>query len=296
MSAIVVKNDGQNRIFFDKNNGAKIRVSLDGSDYVKSTTPELVDLKITDYCPYKCSFCYQASLPDGNHGDLETIKSIVDILAEMQVFEIAIGGGEPVKHPQFAEILHYIYIKGIIPNFTCFGKDWLHDNELMEAVCKTVGGIGVSVHDTKQISKYKTISKSFQGKRQQILAQHVFGTMNFDDTLQLVQNVEHVLLLGYKTVGFGNSYQPYKFIDSQIEEIVSKSKKLSVDTAFIDNYGVAINKMGIREELMSSPEGKFSMYIDAVDMLIAPSSYIKKSDMDALKLNPQSVNQLYKTY
>ena len=58
-SDLKVRQDGDNWCMFSTHSGAKMRVSFlpDTPEYVKSTAPELVDLKISDYCAYGCAFC-----------------------------------------------------------------------------------------------------------------------------------------------------------------------------------------------------------------------------------------------
>lgn len=56
----VARKDGSTWAFFHRPTGNKIRFSFeDNVVYEKSSLPELVDVKITDYCPYGCEFCYQ---------------------------------------------------------------------------------------------------------------------------------------------------------------------------------------------------------------------------------------------
>lgn len=49
------KMDGNAIVGYSPKTGIKFRWSPD--EYTKSTTPELVDVKITDYCSFGCSFC-----------------------------------------------------------------------------------------------------------------------------------------------------------------------------------------------------------------------------------------------
>lgn len=289
-----IRNDGKARVFFDSITGLKIRHAE--GDYSKSTYPELVDVKITDYCPYKCSFCYQASLPDGKHGDLDYIKASLDTLAAMGTFEIAYGGGEPAEHPNFAEILDYTTKVGMVPNFTAFGTSWMKNEEILESVKRNVGGIGVSVHDVASVGKYHRIKEKMKGGRAKVMMQHVFGTKGFEETVQLAAAVDHVLFLGYKTVGFGNKFQPNKFTKEEVSTIVKACKKLSVDTAFVDAYGDILQECGVKASLIASPEGKFSCYIDAVEKTMAPSSYVKKDEMKPLKSDNAMFENLKKEY
>ena len=53
-------------VLFDRGSGVKIRMSFTKDDITavsadKSDTPELIDVKITDYCPFGCEFCLEPS-------------------------------------------------------------------------------------------------------------------------------------------------------------------------------------------------------------------------------------------
>lgn len=76
---------------FNRSSGSKIRFSFSDLTITptKSSAPELVDIKITDFCPFGCTFCYQDSTLEGQHASMETMKDIVLKLKEAQVFEIA---------------------------------------------------------------------------------------------------------------------------------------------------------------------------------------------------------------
>ena len=107
-------------VLFNRYNGTKIRMHFDKNapDYAKAFAPELVDIKITDYCPIGCAYCYQDSTKEGGHGDWKFIESLAYSLKDMGVFEVALGGGEPTMHPDFVKILKKFRGYGIVPNFT----------------------------------------------------------------------------------------------------------------------------------------------------------------------------------
>ena len=91
---------GENAVTsFDPKSGEKVRYNLKGCDTeVFLETPELVDIKITDYCPYGCTYCYQNSTLDGLHAKWEDLSAMVEKMKREHVFELAIGGGEPTLH------------------------------------------------------------------------------------------------------------------------------------------------------------------------------------------------------
>ena len=64
---------------FSRENGKKVRIRLDetlSSNAERSTVPELVDMKITDYCPFSCEFCAVAGTPIETESGTEPIEAI----------------------------------------------------------------------------------------------------------------------------------------------------------------------------------------------------------------------------
>lgn len=301
----VMKEDGPYWIAFDPKKGTKLRFSIEpedfsGAAYAKASTPELVDLKITNFCGKGCNFCYQSSTPEGLHAPLDEILKTLDVLTAMKVFEVAIGGGEPTDHPDFVAILHACRDRKIKPNFTTMSDRWLNDDAVVQAVKECVGGVGVSCHDKKGLRLVDAIKKKVGGwDGANVMAQHVFGSVPLDVTCDFIneafKSYTPVLLLGYKEVGFGKDYARHDlgsndavatFIKLAVEKVRGRAS-LSVDTAIVDQYPDLITALGVPNALVTSPEGKFSCYIDAVDRLIGPSSYVEKTTMTPL---PQTVD------
>src|SRR5574343_46070 len=172
----LIREEGEYFVMFDRRRGTKIRWSFNenAAEYNNAKTPELVDLKITDWCDAGCKFCYQGSSTNGKHADFETIKQIVSMLKEMGVFEVAIGGGEPTKHPRFKDIITLLAEADIVPNFTTKSTDWLKDEDIVTAVKNHCGGIGVSCLSEKDLSMLSEIQKSANNKISviQVVAQH----------------------------------------------------------------------------------------------------------------------------
>lgn len=281
--------------FYDPQTGDKFRWSRETLD--KSVAPELVDVKITDKCSYGCAFCYQGSTKEGKHAPLSTVKSIIDELAKAGTFEIAIGGGEPTEHPQFVEILKHAISKGVTPNFTTFTDKWINTKVgkgVEEAIknSKHGIGIGVSVAGEKDLVKVGNIRDALSSVRgAQVIAQTVVGVASAKVTTGLmdmaIRDGHSVLLLGYKETGRGTDFNRKEVTHEDVHEMISHflgartndwedvslMRHLSVDTAFLSQYGSVLDKLGIDPVLRTSPEGAFSMYVDAVTMRAGPSSW-----------------------
>ena len=277
-----IKKDGNAYTIFNIINGTKIRLTVDGSAYEKASVPELVDLKITDRCPYKCSFCYQSSLPEGKEGDIREIDNIIKALGvnNLGVLEIALGGGEPTAYDNFSNVVENIYENGMSPNFTTFAVDWLNDKRKVKAA-SLCGGIGVSVRYAKDVEQKVHKIREATGKNyNSIVAQHVFGSAPPSAVINLLKTCKEtytpLLLLGFKDVGFGTNFKKHDM--SPVLEEIKKypsmiPSRLSVDTAFASQHVDFLHDMHVNKMTYSVKEGDFSLYIDAVEKTIAPSSY-----------------------
>jgi hypothetical protein len=284
MKDLRVKKDGSASIWYSPSTGFKARFSPE--PYLKATSPELVDVKITDYCPYGCSFCYQGSTREGAHAPLDLILETADRLAQIGVFEVALGGGEPMMHPDFPAIVKAFHERGITPNVTSFGVEWLKRDDVMSVV-GLIGGLGVSVQTPGSVGKIHQIKEALQevdgGSDVMILPQHAVGTGDLYEITERIhdQYLEpSLLLLGFKNVGRGINGQSHPQSDEDVITAIDNLTRwgdypgaVSVDTAFLEQYPNVIEKLDVPEHMTSSPEGMFSMYIDLVAGTMGPSSY-----------------------
>ena len=288
-TGLVARNDGDHWVLFNRNTGAKVRISFSSktgaiADANKGATPELVDVKITDYCPFGCPFCYQGSTTEGVHADEHRVHNLAYLLAEMKVSEVAIGGGEPTLHPKFLDILKSFRYQNIIPNFTTKNLGWLKDEKLSSQILETCGAFAYSVHDRKDVAQLNDLweaKKKSNNKlsNSKISVQYVLesGGDLYGVLDEAKKHYIRVTLLGFKTTGFGKDFPtvPENWIET-VQKVQKENGwlRLGVDTAIIQKYGNRIKKeLSVREELMTAEEGKFSMYIDAVSQRMAPSSY-----------------------
>src|SRR5574344_2032907 len=91
--------------------GTKIRSTKD--DEFNAQFPENIDLKITNYCTNNCLYCYESSNSMGKHADILSAK----FLDTLQPYtELAIGGGNPLSHPDLIPFLDKLKEKHIIAN------------------------------------------------------------------------------------------------------------------------------------------------------------------------------------
>ncbi|WP_428266848.1 radical SAM/SPASM domain-containing protein [Haliangium sp.] len=87
------------------------------------SAPLEAHLQLTNRCDAGCRGCYTAATPRGDHGEwgLDEWKRAVDVLADMGVFHLALGGGESALLPWLAELAAYARSRGLVPNLTTSG-------------------------------------------------------------------------------------------------------------------------------------------------------------------------------
>ena len=118
--------------------------------------PELADISISNHCTKGCKFCYRDSKDDNSFMPLEDYIYILEELNHPEwgnVFQVAIGGGEPLEHPKLKEIIETTISYNIVPNLTTNGH---HLTEKFVAFLeRKIGAIALSVIDIKQLEMHK---------------------------------------------------------------------------------------------------------------------------------------------
>ena len=87
------------------------------------SAPLEVHFAITNTCGAGCAHCYMSAgerLPDELGTD--AFKASIDVLAEMKVFHIALGGGEALERDDLFEIAVHARARGLVPNLTVSGR------------------------------------------------------------------------------------------------------------------------------------------------------------------------------
>ena len=283
---------------FRRNGGGKFRMSfdLDAEAPVKSSVPELIDVKITNWCPFDCQFCYMDSTERGIHGDLMYIKSLAEEFGYHQVFEVALGGGEPTLHPNFVEILQVFRDNNIIPNFTTKNLGWLKDEDQREAIFSLMGGFAYSIDTIEDIKNLEAAfeevirrEKDAEGKEEDdwhyrrklpyYSVQHVVGANeNIKEILEYCRSKDiRLVLLGYKTDGRGDSFKPLISAKEAYEQVIEWREtqrwyRIGIDTVLAQQWEEMLHGQ-VFEVFWTTQEGAFSMYIDAVEKTASSCSY-----------------------
>ncbi|MCK9603184.1 MAG: radical SAM protein [Candidatus Omnitrophica bacterium] len=273
---VMVRFDRNAVVIFNPRNGDKLRFAV--GSYTKAKRPELVDMKITDYCAFGCPFCYQGSTPLGEHATLDNITEAIRQMKKARVFEVAIGGGEPTTHPNFVEILVRFRGAGIVPNFTTKSLGWVKRN--WGAIENTVGAFAFSCMTAKDVV---SATKALSGvPRSRMNLHYVMGLENEAGFVAFLraahQHGFRVTLLGYKTTGRGGGVVPHDYSNwvdlVQLLTRVGACPTLSIDTPLAAEYE---DRLPIPSYAFHTKEGFVSAYIDAVQMGLGASSFQQES-------------------
>ena len=159
-------------------------------------------IAITTRCNMFCKGCYNTREGDEPEDiSLNRAKTVIDKLAELGVFSLSFGGGEPTLHPDVFEIAEYAREKQILPNMTTNG---LTMTEHFAEKCAVFGNVHFSIHkldDMNHIFSAARIYRKATGKRPGINLLLTTETVpHLDEILYEIKqaDIRLVLFLRYK--------------------------------------------------------------------------------------------------
>jgi len=88
--------------------------------------PETIHFSVTGRCDQACAGCFYSARPGStvtpNDAPFELFERVVHQAAEARVFQIAMGGGEPLLHPRLLDMVRLARHSRIVPNLTTNGN------------------------------------------------------------------------------------------------------------------------------------------------------------------------------
>lgn len=88
--------------------------------------PETIHLSVTGRCDQACAGCFYSARPGSavtpSDAPFELFERLVRRAAEARVFQMALGGGEPLLHPRLLDMVRLARQSGIVPNLTTNGN------------------------------------------------------------------------------------------------------------------------------------------------------------------------------
>jgi len=256
--------------------GTKVRIPL--LENPVPVFPESIDLKITNKCDLNCPFCHEASVEDGAHANFAVMAAIAECLKPGM--EVAIGGGNPLAHPDLVKFLKLLQNKGVLPNITINYKHLQTYKEMIQQLVdqKLVYGVGVSnVCAKNRIEVSRHVNEN-------VVLHTIAGIDKIGTWLTILNNDRNnkfkLLVLGYKEFGRGKNY----FSEAVSQELSNWKfylpTLLALQNVSVSFDNLAVEQLDIRRllsvgqfnEVYMGNDGEFTMYIDAVRSEFAISS------------------------
>lgn len=256
--------------------GTKIR--WNDKDSFNPIKPESIDLKITNKCDMGCGMCHENSTPDGEHGDILNLP-FIDTMFPYS--EVAIGGGNPLTHPDLIKFLEHLKERKILASMTVNQMHFMQNIDLLKDLTenKLIYGLGISYIGGRHKNAIEAI-KQFPNA----VVHVINGVVHMDSLEALANNDLKILILGYKEFRRGKTlydecgseidYLKYQFYD-MLPKIVNDGwfKCISFDNLAIKQLEPKrlMSEEDYKEFYMGD-DGSFTCYIDAVNRQFAKSS------------------------
>ena len=189
MNRFVRYTNGNYTVTIDTRTGTKIREN--DLDFFRAEFPESMDIKICDKCDMGCPMCHENSTPDGKCGDILNAKFIETL---HPYTELAIGGGNPLEHPDLEAFLVKCKVLMLIPSMTVNQTHFMKNKQYLKTLCdsKLIYGLGISVN--KVDNDFLEALKDFPNAVLHVIN----GLVTIHDLAMLAGKDLKILFLGYK--------------------------------------------------------------------------------------------------
>lgn len=275
MKRFVRYQNGNYTVTLDTHTGTKIREN--DLDFFKADFPESMDIKITNRCDVGCAMCHENSTKYGLHGDIMS-EGFIDKLHPYT--ELAIGGGNPLEHPDLVPFLEKCKKLELIPSMTVNQLHFMKNKNLLKHLVeqRLIYGLGISLaHITDE---FIAAVKEFPNA-----VIHVINGIVHPIQLEaLANNGFKILILGYKEFRRGEvMYQHQSAAIEQLKQMLyDRLPQIIKDGWFevVSFDNLAIKQLDA-ERLMSNEDwnqffmgddGSSTLYVDMVNREFAKSS------------------------
>ena len=281
-----------NTIVVMYNNGTKERYIKDGED-PHPVFPESMDVKITNMCNAGCPMCAECSTPDGAHANLLHNP----LLDSVQPYtELAIGGGNPLEHPELFEFLKNMKRQHVICNLTVNQKHFLENLGFLHVLTDYgyIHGLGVSIPEAPS---YYALDKL--GYFPNAVVHTIAGYTPVETYEQLADHNLNLLILGFKNKGHGEDMVHRHFATImhktiELEQYLREGNYRRYKAVAFDN--AAVDQLRCKEwmpvdafeQFYMGGDGEFTMYLDLVK-----NEYAKSSTHPTKPIDGNTISELF---
>lgn len=243
--------------------------------------PELADISISNHCTKGCDFCYRDSKINKSFMKLDDYIFILRELNHSRwgnVFQIAIGGGEPLEHPQWKEIVEATRSYSVIPNITTNGIRLDHD--AASFLKGRIGAIAISTSLLEDLDLDKVNLLAANSIKTNI--HYVLSQKNLQQAIKILlgeydklfSGINSIIFLTHKPAGRAGS-EDCLILNNELKQfikLVDKCSKIRIgfDACFIP---ILLHFTQIIPDYVDSCEsGFFSVFIDE-QLNVKPCSF-----------------------
>ena len=267
---LVKYKNGNYTVMLDLDSGTKIRKN--DLDFFEPEYPESMDVKITNCCDMGCKFCHENSKPDGKHGDIMNAKFIETL---HPYTELAIGGGNPLAHPDLIPFLEKCKRLKLIPSMTINQVHFMRDHEKVKFLVdnKLIYGLGISLVSASD--EFLERVKEFPNA----VIHVINGVQPVSELRKLYDKNLKLLILGYKEFRRGKDFYSEKVIEGK-SELFKELPELSKHFAVVSFDNLALRQLDPKRMLTQEEwdkyymgnDGTMTMFIDIVNKQFSTSS------------------------
>ncbi len=264
--------------------------------------PELVDISISNHCTKGCDFCYRDSTPNLSFMTLDDYEYLLNQLNHPDfgnVFQVALGGGEPLEHPDFMKIIDITIKYGIVPNFTTNGE--YLTNDLIIRLQKKIGAVGLSIIDINTIDN--CLIQDLKINKIKCNIHYVLSNKNIKQAIDILnggynsslKDTNSIIFLTYKPLGRADNSRNLRLDRNLLDfiKIVDKnqcSTRIGFDACFVPML-MHYTKVDIKY-IDPCECAFFSVYVDE-NLVMSPCSFSNNTDY-AYSLKEYSVKHIWK--
>lgn len=194
--------------------------AADGAiDHQPLAAPLEAHLQLTNQCAAGCQGCYTGASPQARADEwgLTEWSQAIDVLAEMGVFHVALGGGESAVLPWLGALAAHARRRGMVPNLTTSGLDGLANvlehAELFGQINVSLDGLRDTYRAVRGFDGYERAVAAIRALRQvkrEIGINVVVTRQNFSELDQIFAQaralrLSEVELLRFKPSGRGSA-------------------------------------------------------------------------------------------
>lgn len=260
--------------------GTRIKETIDPQETnFIADFPDSIDMKITNRCDMGCPMCHENSTVDGKHSNILLTSPIIQNLHPYT--ELAIGGGNPLSHPDLFSFLKILKEKKVIANMTLNYKHFIDNLSTLQLLVSSnlIRGIGISSNDINDNLIY--ILEHYPN----IVLHTINGLITPENMQKLYGKKIKVLILGYKEIRRGKILydSDRKFIDANKEWMSNNIVNILKNIGLVSFDELALQQLNVKNVIPKEKwdlfyqggDGQSTMFVDFVEEKFAKSSISK---------------------